>query len=364
MVKMSPFAVSVTILVLLSAINADVSHLNGQNGYRYSNVGLTSGLKLHSPESDPAPTQYHATYGNGASSYEPPASGSPFSSAAPLPQVPIPSPRLSVPLQSPLLTAQKFGQTQFKSQASLQRFQQPRTYQTPTYQAPPYIAPAYQPQTYQAQTYQAPTLQSTFQTQGFATNTFNNGHATQRQITQTQTQPQYQNNQEPIITKHFFVHAAPEDPEEDAGPRLVQIGRPRKNYKIIFIKTPSYSQKQQIIPVLPQTEEKTIVYVLSKKPTFNQNIEIPEPPPTQPSKPDVFFIKYKTKEEAEQAQQQIQAAYDSANLSGSNESIGQIAARFASGSDLSSTAFGGQATQQSNYQQQAGQHTSTKRNVA
>lgn len=28
--------------------------------------------------------------------------------------------------------------------------------------------------------------------------------------------------------------------------------------------------------------------------------------PTEPSKPDVFFIKYKTKEEAEQAQQSIQ----------------------------------------------------------
>lgn len=63
------------------------------------------------------------------------------------------------------------------------------------------------------------------------------------------------------------------------------------------------------------------------------------------------------------------AAYDTANLSGSSDSIGQIAAQFASGSDLSSTAFGGQATQQSDYQQQqnGGQYTSTnptKRNVA
>lgn len=59
------------------------------------------------------------------------------------------------------------------------------------------------------------------------------------------------------------------------------LGRPRKNYKIIFIKTPTYSEKQTIIPVYPQTEEKTIVYVLSKKPVLNQNIDIPEPPPTR-----------------------------------------------------------------------------------
>lgn len=59
------------------------------------------------------------------------------------------------------------------------------------------------------------------------------------------------------------------------------LGRPRKNYKIIFIKTPTYSEKQQIIPVLPQNEEKTIVYVLSKKPTFNQDVQIPDPAPTR-----------------------------------------------------------------------------------
>lgn len=235
--------VSVTILmVILSAANADVSHLNGQNGYHYSNIGLTSGLKLHSPESNPAPTQYRgATYGNGANSYVPPASGSPFNSLAPLPQVhsPVqPSQRLSVPLQSPLFAGQKYNQAQFQTQSSLQ---QSRGYQTPTYQDSVYRAPAYQPPVYQTpsiqpQTYQAPTLQSTFQSQGFAnTNTFGNGLATTRQATQTQAQPQYQNNQEPIITKHFFVHAAPEDPEEDAGPRLVQIGLyPANDIHILF----------------------------------------------------------------------------------------------------------------------------------
>lgn len=114
---------------------------------------------------------------------------------------------------------------------------------------------------------------------------------------------------QPIVTKHFYVHAAPEDPEENEGPRYVQIGRPRKNYKVIFIKAPTYGSSSQIIPVLPPTEDKTIVYVLSKKPTFNQNIQLPEPPVTEPSKPDVFFIKYKTAEEAQQAQEKIQGLH-------------------------------------------------------
>lgn len=116
---------------------------------------------------------------------------------------------------------------------------------------------------------------------------------------------------EPIITKHFYVHAAPEDPEERQGPRYVTVGRPQKNYKIIFIKAPTYGLNSQIIPVLPQNEDKTIVYVLSKKPEFNENIELPPIPTTEPPKPEVYFIKYKTQEEAQQAQEKIQGEFAS-----------------------------------------------------
>lgn len=80
-------------------------------------------------------------------------------------------------------------------------------------------------------------------------------------------------------------------------------------FQIIFIKAPTYSTHSQIIPIVPQNEDKTIVYVLSKKPTYEANVEIPEPPVTEPSKPDVFFIKYKNQQEAEQAQQSIQGNF-------------------------------------------------------
>jgi len=46
--------------------------------------------------------------------------------------------------------------------------------------------------------------------------------------------------------------------------------------------------------VQPQNEEKTLVYVLVKKPEEAPEITIPTPAPTQPAKPEVYFIRYKT----------------------------------------------------------------------
>lgn len=290
--------VAVAVLVVSSVVNADVSHLAASKGYQYANLGLTSTLQLHSPDY-PAPTQFlSSSYGDGSvssslpSSYAAPPSGSPFGSAAPLP-VSYPSQRLSVPLQSPVYAPQKL-QTQPTFQQA--RSYQPQTYQQQSYQNLAYQAPAYQAPAYQTPTYQQPARAVP------SYNAYTSG--------QVQAQTQSVQSQQPIITKHFYVHAAPEDPEEKAtGPRFVQIGRARKNYKIIFIKPPTYDLTSQIIPVIPPTEEKTIVYVLSKKPTLDQNIQLPEPAPTEPSKPDVFFIKYKTQQEADEAQQSIQGNF-------------------------------------------------------
>lgn len=49
-----------------------------------------------------------------------------------------------------------------------------------------------------------------------------------------------------------------------------------------------------MIPLQPQNEEKTLVYVLVKKPEEAPEVHIPTPAPTQPSKPEVYFIRYKT----------------------------------------------------------------------
>lgn len=48
----------------------------------------------------------------------------------------------------------------------------------------------------------------------------------------------------------------------------------------------------------PQNEEKTLIYVLSKRPEEPADIVIPSPPSTPPSKPEVYFIKYQARRES------------------------------------------------------------------
>lgn len=102
-----------------------------------------------------------------------------------------------------------------------------------------------------------------------------------------------------VVQKHIYVHVPPPEPEEQFVQRPIPVAPAQKHYKIIFIKAPSPPQYQApVIPVQPQNEEKTLVYVLVKKPEAPQDIVIPTAAPTQPSKPEVYFIKYKTQKEA------------------------------------------------------------------
>lgn len=105
--------------------------------------------------------------------------------------------------------------------------------------------------------------------------------------------------QEPIIQKHIYVHVPPPDPEFHAPPhRVISPPPPKKHYKIVFIKAPTYSPPT--VPPLPeiqQNEEKTLIYVLHKNPQEAPPIVLPSVKPTQPSKPEVYFIRYKTQKE-------------------------------------------------------------------
>lgn len=104
------------------------------------------------------------------------------------------------------------------------------------------------------------------------------------------------------VRKNFYFFTAPEEPAQIRQRIKISNNAPQKNYKIIFIKTPSVDLKQSVnIPALPQNEEKTIVYVLVKKPEALETINVQAPLPTSPSKPEVYFIKYKTEQEAEAA---------------------------------------------------------------
>lgn len=305
------FLLQISILAILSVANADVSHLSG---YQYQSAGHhhhhgtgVEPLKLHSLEV-PAPTQYQATYGDSTNaqaqlpnSYVPPPSGSPFESSVPLPA--------QYPVQQ--LSAQQNAayQTQNTYQYQQPQYQQAQ-YQQAQYQQPQYQQPQYQQQTQASfqnfqqnfqQQLQSKTSASSFDFGQQSASSQQSAFGQQSALNQHST-----SSLEPIVTKHFYVHAAPEEPEEESSPKYVPLGRSQTTYKIIFIKAPEFGSKSRIIPILPQNEEKTIVYVLSKKPQFSENIELPEFKPKEPIKPEVFFIKYKTQKEAEQAQQSIQ----------------------------------------------------------
>ncbi|XP_050299014.1 uncharacterized protein LOC126737940 [Anthonomus grandis grandis] len=102
-----------------------------------------------------------------------------------------------------------------------------------------------------------------------------------------------------LVQKHIYVHVAPPEPEEQRPQRVIGGGQSTKHYKIIFIKAPSYQPtQQQILQAQAQNEEKTLVYVLVKKPDDVADITLPTAAPTAPSKPEVYFIRYKAKSEA------------------------------------------------------------------
>ncbi|XP_017006112.2 uncharacterized protein TwdlX [Drosophila takahashii] len=120
------------------------------------------------------------------------------------------------------------------------------------------------------------------------------------------------------INKHFYIHSAPEDHDEQQIVRYVNVGRPQKNYRVVFINAPtSTTSKAKIIANVAPVEEKTAIYVLSKKSNaLDVSAEVVTQRPVA-NKPEVFFVKYKTPQEAAHAQQTIQANYDA--LGGSSE---------------------------------------------
>ncbi|CAH0578129.1 unnamed protein product [Chrysodeixis includens] len=85
------------------------------------------------------------------------------------------------------------------------------------------------------------------------------------------------------IYKHIYVHGPPPEIEENQQGK--SASPPKKNYKIIFIKVPSYKSQSSLAPAV---EHKTLIYVLAKNP------ETPEAVIQKriPSKHEVFFVKY------------------------------------------------------------------------
>lgn len=95
------------------------------------------------------------------------------------------------------------------------------------------------------------------------------------------------------------MHIPPPDAPEEFEGGLQRPVVNRKHYKIIFIKAPSVNiQQMSQFQQQGQQEEKTIVYVLVKKPELNTEIEAQRNNNNNKShKPEVYFIKYKAQKE-------------------------------------------------------------------
>ncbi|XP_066594550.1 uncharacterized protein TwdlE [Prorops nasuta] len=106
--------------------------------------------------------------------------------------------------------------------------------------------------------------------------------------------------QQPVIHKHVYVHVPPPEAPEYKAPKYQPApAPPQKHYKIVFIKAPTPpTPTAPVLPPLPaQDEEKTLIYVLVKKPEEAPEVVLPTQAPTQPSKPEVYFIRYKTQKD-------------------------------------------------------------------
>jgi len=97
----------------------------------------------------------------------------------------------------------------------------------------------------------------------------------------------------PQVFRHVFVHSAPDEAGHSQS-RVIRVPGGDKHVNIIFVKTPSSSSNQQTEVILPeQDQHKNLVYVLLKKGENTADIKVRRPPTQTPSKPEVFFIRYK-----------------------------------------------------------------------
>ncbi|KAF5279202.1 hypothetical protein FQR65_LT03449 [Abscondita terminalis] len=99
--------------------------------------------------------------------------------------------------------------------------------------------------------------------------------------------------------KSVYFYGSPND-EQYSRFRISVIPNSKKNTKIIFVKAPHHAGViPEVIAPPSLAEDKTLVYVLVKKPSEGQSISIPAGVGVKHAKPEVFFIKYNNKHEAE-----------------------------------------------------------------
>ncbi|XP_036217449.2 uncharacterized protein [Bactrocera oleae] len=114
--------------------------------------------------------------------------------------------------------------------------------------------------------------------------------------------------------KEFYTYTAPQEESNNAADHGNIANSLRKNLRVIFIKAPESNPLENAALKLAKqaTDEKTAIYVFTKQTDIGSLAQQLKNIGTQSSsKPEVHFVKYRTPQDAENAQQAIQQQYDS-----------------------------------------------------
>ncbi|XP_037828760.1 uncharacterized protein LOC119616472 [Lucilia sericata] len=116
-----------------------------------------------------------------------------------------------------------------------------------------------------------------------------------------------------VLQKEFYTYSAPDNVFDDV-PNIGELTKTRKmNLRVIFIRAPENNGLANAITnlVRSRVESKTAIYVLTKQTDIGSLTQQLQNLNTQnPNKPEVRFVKYRTEEEAVNAQRIIQQQYE------------------------------------------------------
>jgi len=93
---------------------------------------------------------------------------------------------------------------------------------------------------------------------------------------------------EPMVTRNIYLYAAPPPHKVKVNPAK-HMPTPKVHYNFVFVRTPEVNGGMGPV-VAPLPKQKTLVYVLSKRPDAQQQ-QVIEMPMT-PTKPEVIFVNY------------------------------------------------------------------------
>ncbi|XP_054081329.1 mesenchyme-specific cell surface glycoprotein-like [Zeugodacus cucurbitae] len=132
--------------------------------------------------------------------------------------------------------------------------------------------------------------------------------------------PSYSAPAQAEFNKEFFSYSAPEQDFDDAGASQDVANSLKKNLRVIFIKGPENRGLENAALQLAKhaAEDQTAIYVLQKQSDIGDLAKKLNSIQGQSAhKPEVHFVKYRTPEDAANAQRAIQSQYD--QLGGSSQ---------------------------------------------